>query len=161
MNLTNNIGIPALEELMGLHMDENIEITGGTSIYTRLTLAGQPQSGAVINTGRNFDRDFFTGHHLAHAAAFRAGMSNDLAITAACRTGGADRKESLTAGNLTGAAAMPAGFRFGAFFATIAATVGTNFALFDFNFGFGTKNRFHKIQTQIISQIGSGHGPTP
>jgi hypothetical protein len=88
-------------------------------------------------------------------------MRNDLAITAACRAGGPDRKESLTSRDLTDTVAMPAGFRFGAFFATIAATVGTNFPLLDFDFGFSSRNRFHKIQTQIISQISAGHRPAP
>ncbi len=88
-------------------------------------------------------------------------MRNNLAIAAACRTGGADRKESLTTGNLTGSVAMPAAFRFGALLSSVAVTFGADLPLLNFNLSFDSKNRIHEIQADIISQIRSGHGPAP
>ena len=148
-----------LEELMGLNMNENVQITGWAPEYTRLPLTGETQPRAVIDTRRNLDRDFFAGHYLSRTTAFWTGMRDHLAVTTAGGAGGAHGKKALASGNLPGTAAMSAAFRLGARFASAAFAIAADLAFINFDLGFRSKDRFHEIQRQIISKIRTGHRP--
>ena len=127
-------------------MDENVKIPRGPTKYAGFTLTGQAQAGTMVDTGGNFERDFFTGHHLSRSTAFRAGVGNDLAIAAAGRTGGPDGKKSLAAGNLSSTPTMSAAFRRGACFTSVAVAFLTYLPLFNLNLGFDSKHCIHKIK---------------
>ena len=50
------VGAVALEERMGGERQENIEIARRAAAHAGLALAGEPDAGAVLDAGRDVDR---------------------------------------------------------------------------------------------------------
>src|SRR2546421_6715375 len=100
-----------LEELMGSHMDDDVEITGRPAIIPLLPFASQAQARPIIDPGRDLDGEFFGELDHADAATFRARVRDPHPLSTTRRTGGAQRKKSLTPLDLTETTAGGAGDR--------------------------------------------------
>src|SRR5207248_10766795 len=98
--------------------DEDVEVARGGAVLPGLALAGQTDTGAVLDPGRDVDRQRFLASHSSLSAAGPARLVDRLPGALAGRTGLLDRKEALLPSNpsvtVTGAAAGGARAGFGA-----------------------------------------------
>ncbi len=69
------IGAVALEELVRRERQEDVEVAGRAAAHARLALAGQPDAGAVLDAGRDVDRQRALARDAARARARRQGSS--------------------------------------------------------------------------------------
>ena len=99
---------------MRLHRKENVEIAGWSAAQAGLALIGEPDARAVLDAGRNVDRQRALLGYAALAGAFRAGILDGLAAALALRAGPLDREEALRRAHLAVAGAHGAGHRLGA-----------------------------------------------
>jgi hypothetical protein len=76
------------EDLVGLDVDEDVEIAGGRAPLARFAGAADSDGGAVLDAGWNLDRHFGLGEAAAGAAAGLAGVGDDLARSLADAAGG-------------------------------------------------------------------------
>ena len=140
-HLTDDVGVVAPEKVVRRHMDENVEIAGGAAVSAGLAFTGQPQPGAVVHPGRNFDGDFFGNLDQPVAPALSAGMGNGLAASLAIRTGCANGEKTLAAAHLTRALAVGAGFGIGSGLAAFSFAGIAAFGFGHIDFGFGAESR--------------------
>jgi hypothetical protein len=82
-------------------------------------------------------------------------MGNDLALSVAPRTGGADSEKTLALDHLSPAAAGWAVFGTRAGFKTVSLTMGTGFHPRNFNFHLLPLGRFHKGNRKIVTKVRS------
>ena len=69
------IGAVALEELVRRYRQEDVEVAGRSAAQARFAFAGQPDARAVLDAGRDVDRQRAVARHAARAAAARHGSS--------------------------------------------------------------------------------------
>src|SRR3981189_1125648 len=103
------IGAVALEEGVSAHRQKNIKIPGRPAARARLALPGEPDAGAVLDPGRNIDRQGAFALHPARAGAGRTGIVDHLAAPMACRAGAPHAKEATVLADLAVAGAGRAG----------------------------------------------------
>src|SRR5262245_27513047 len=103
--LAMNLRTATLEELVGSHMDDDIEITGWPAVIPFLSFASQAQARSIVDSGRYLDGEFFRQLDYANTTTFRTWVSDPYPFSTARGTGGAQRKKSLTPLDLTEAAA--------------------------------------------------------
>ena len=108
------IGAIALEELMVRQREENIKVTRRPAADAGFALAGQPDTGAVLDPLRNVDRQRAVALYAPRAGAGRARIFNGLAAALTARAGSLQRKKPLRLPHPSGTPAHRAGFRFGA-----------------------------------------------
>src|SRR5712691_8456126 len=106
-----NLCTATLEEFVWSHVDDDIEITGRPTVTPFLSFASQAQARPIVVPGRDLDGEFFGQLNYANTAAFRTRVSNPHPFPPAGRTGGAQRKKSLTPLDLPQATAGVAGDR--------------------------------------------------
>ena len=106
----------ALEEIMRFQRDENIEIAGRAAAQPAFSLTGQPDTGAVIDTGRHIDRQSAFACGAARARTGRAGIFDHLAAPLAMGAGPLHRKKALCGSDTAVSAAGGTGFGLGACF---------------------------------------------
>ena len=73
------IGAVALEELMRRDRQKNIEIARRPAAHAGLAFAGQPDAGAILDAGRNIDRQRALARDPPGAAADLARIVDHLA----------------------------------------------------------------------------------
>lgn len=147
----------AMEKIMRLYMDKDIEIPGGDSQRAGLSFATQAEAGAFVHASGNGDGDFLLFQHPSISMAGFAGIGNRLSSATALRTGGAHAEKSLRPYDLPGSTACSAGTGRGSRFAT-RAVAGLAFRAFvDFNLFVDSIRRFGesygKIQTQVCTRL--------
>src|SRR5699024_7201442 len=120
------------------------------AVYAHLTFAGETDTVAGINAGRNLNRQGFLFPDSALPLTRLAGVLDNLAIPTACRTGLLHSKETLLHTYLPHTLTGSAGFRTGTFSSTTAITGLTLPMTGNGNFYCFTLNRFFKIQIQGI-----------
>src|SRR5665647_3412545 len=108
------VGAVALIELMRLQRQENIKVARRSAAHAGLALAGEPDAGAVLDTGRDVDRQHALARNASGALAGVAGVVDDLAAALARGAGALEREEALRMADLAGAAAGGAGLRLAA-----------------------------------------------
>ena len=113
-HLAVEVGAVALEELVRLDRQEDVEIAGRAAAQAGLALVGEADAGAVLDAGRDVDRQRLLLGDAALAGAFRAWILDGLAAAMALRAGALDREEALRGAHLAVAAAHRAGDRLGA-----------------------------------------------
>lgn len=86
-NLAHNIVVLALEEIMILHTDHNVQISGRAAACAAFAFTGHAQLCAVIDTGRDTHMNLALSLHLALACAGGAFLFDDFACAAAIRAG--------------------------------------------------------------------------
>ena len=92
----------ALEQRMRRDGKEDVEIARGRAAHADLALAGQPDAGAVLDSGGDVDREVLLLAHAAGAVAPIAGLLDDLAGAAAGMTGALDGEEALAGPDAAG-----------------------------------------------------------
>ena len=105
------VGAVALEERMRLDRQENVEIARRAAAHARLALAGEADARAVLDAGRNIDRQRALARHAARAGAPVAGIVDRLAAAVAGRAGALDGEEALLRADAAVARAGLAGRR--------------------------------------------------
>src|SRR3974377_1856062 len=115
------IGAVALEEGMRRDRKEDVEIAGRAAAQSRLALAGQANAGAVLDAGRDIDRERALAGGPAETAAGGAGLVDYLAAAMTGRAGALQGKETLGGADVALAAAGRARLRLGAGLGAIAA----------------------------------------
>ena len=103
------------------HAHFHQQIAVRTAVAAWLALAGEPDALPVAHSARDFHLVAARALLLAGAIALRAGGGNDLTPAEAARTRAAERESDLNCLHVAGAAALRAGFRFGAGFCAGAA----------------------------------------
>ena len=97
---------------MRLERKENIEIACRTAAHAGLALAAEADSRAVLNAGRNVDRQGALLRNAAGAGAFVARVVDLLSAALTRRAGALDGEEALLLANPPMARAGLAGHRF-------------------------------------------------
>src|SRR5712692_2981155 len=92
-------------------VDDHVEVAIRTAAETRLALGAKLEPRAVVDAGRDFNRQRDSLAHAALALAFRTGVRDDHALAAALTARRRDRKEALLRSDLAGTAAVRAGSR--------------------------------------------------
>jgi hypothetical protein len=145
-----NFCAATLEELVGSHMDDDIEIAGRPTVTPFLPFASQAQARPIIDAGRDLDREFFGELDDADTATFRTRVSNPHPFAAACRAGSTQRKKSLAPLDLTEATAGIAGDRALAWSRALSQTVDARFQLLKFQDFLRAKHGFLEGQLHVI-----------
>src|SRR5262249_47454604 len=115
------IGAVALEEGMRRDRQEDVEIAGRPAAQSSLPLPGQANAGAVLDAGRDVDRERALAGGPAETAAGGAGLVDHLAAAMTGRAGALQGEEALGVANLALAAAGRARLRLGAGLGAVAA----------------------------------------
>src|SRR6185312_7297412 len=100
-----DVGAVALEELVRLDRQEDVEVARRTAAQAGLALIGQPDARAVLDTGRDVHRQRALLDDAALAGAFGAGVLDHLAASLAGRAGALDGEEALARAHLAVAVA--------------------------------------------------------
>ena len=89
------IGAVALEELMGSEGQENVEVARRPATDSGLALAGQADAGAILDAGRNVDRQRAFAADAARTVAGGTGILDHLAAPLTAGAGALQREEAL------------------------------------------------------------------
>src|SRR5690606_8428809 len=92
----------ALEELVWLHRQEDVEVAGRAAAHAGFAFALQADAGAVLDAGGNVDRQRTLFRDPALAMAFGARIVDRLATAVAGRAGALHRKEALARAHAPG-----------------------------------------------------------
>src|SRR3954471_19449853 len=84
----------ALEEGVFLHVEDDVQIAGGTAVCTGLPLAGVADLRAVFNAFRDGDGKYLLAKLVAFTAARLAGISDDSPCSAAAWASLRDAEEA-------------------------------------------------------------------
>ena len=88
------IAFVALENGVFLDFEDHVQIAGRAAVSAGLAFIRQAQLGAVVDAGRNVDFQLRSRAQIAFALAFLARPANDLAASAALRTGAAHERKA-------------------------------------------------------------------
>src|SRR5262249_59720743 len=94
-DLAEQIDAVAAEDLVFLHVHDDVEMAGGPAARAGFALTLEPQLLAGGDPRRNLDRNLPFPRHLAGAAAGGAWLRDDLSSAAALRARARHREESL------------------------------------------------------------------
>src|SRR3989454_6057702 len=107
-DLAEQIVAVAAEELVLLHVDDDVEMAGGTAGGSGLAFTLQTQLLSRRDARRNLDRDLALVRHATRAAAPLARVGDDLSRATALRARPRDGEEALLEADLSLAAALRA-----------------------------------------------------
>src|SRR3954453_15352266 len=99
---------------MRAERQEYVEVARRPTAQAGLALAGDADAGAILDAGRNIDRQSAFARGAAGAGTGRARIFDDLAAALAAGARELEREESLGMAETARAAAMRADFRLGA-----------------------------------------------
>src|SRR5262249_6972817 len=105
-DLAEEIVAVAAEELVLLHLNHHVQVSGRSAERTRFTFALQPQLLTGCNARRNLDRELSIARDPSRAAARLARLGDNLSCAAALRAGSGDGEEALLESHLALAAAL-------------------------------------------------------
>src|SRR5262249_42471764 len=105
------IGAVALEEHVRGEREENVEIAVRPAAHAGFALAGETDARAVLDSGRDIDRERALARHAAGAGAIRTRIVDHLAAALTGHAGALEREEALLMTHLAGAAAGRTGLR--------------------------------------------------
>src|SRR5215510_4780545 len=148
--LTMNLCTVTFKELVGSHMDDDVEITGWPTVTPFLSFARQAQARPIIDSGGDLDGEFFGELHHADAATFRTRVSDPHPFSTASRAGSAQHKKSLPPFDLPQAAAGVTGNRTLTWSRALPQAVDARFELFKFQDFLCAKHGFLEGQLHVI-----------
>src|SRR5947209_2843342 len=90
-----DVGAVALEDRVGRDADENVEVAWRGAVHPGFALAGEADAGAVLDPGRDIDRQCLLAADAALATAALARFLDDLSRALAGGAGALDREEAL------------------------------------------------------------------
>src|SRR5260370_28221379 len=108
------VGAVALKERMRRQREKNIEVAGRPAPHPGLALAREPDAGAVLDAGRDVDRQHALAGDPPGPGAGRARTVDHLAAALAGRAGPFQGEEALGMAGAACAPAGPTGFGLGA-----------------------------------------------
>ena len=108
------VGAVAVEEIVRLDRNEDVEIARRAAAQARFALIGEADAGAVLDALGDIDRELAVLLAAALATAIGAGVLEDLAAALADRAGALDGEKALRRAHLAVARAMLAGRHAGA-----------------------------------------------
>src|SRR5262249_3341333 len=112
VELDVQIVLDALEDLVRRDLDSDVEAAVGAAVGADLAFAGEPDLGAVVDAGRDFDLQGATDALAAGAATVGTGRLNDPALTTTAVAGAGinelPENAALDAPDLAGALAVGA-----------------------------------------------------
>src|SRR5688572_3124122 len=113
-NLAAQVLTFASEDRMRLNGDVDVEVARRPAVAPGLAFASEPDPVAIVDAGRNLDRERLVLAHAAPAAALAARLVDRCARAAAARARLLNREKALGHAELSDAAASLAGDRLGA-----------------------------------------------
>src|SRR4029450_12645238 len=149
-DLTMNLCTVTLKELVGSHMDDDVEITGRPAVTPFLPFTRQAQARPIIDSSGNLDGEFFGELHYTDAATFRTRVSDPHPFSTASGAGGAQHKNPLPPFDLPQAAAGVTGDRTLTWSRALPQAVDTRFELFKFQDFLCAKHGFLEGQLHVI-----------
>src|SRR4029079_4090958 len=126
-NMTIQIMLAALEELVFLHHQHDVKIALLTSGSTGVAFCADAQLIAGIDPGRNFHLQAAFPNHASVTPAALAGILDDLSGAAACGTRSRNAEKTLLEANLSVAIACRACYRSRSALAAAAVAFGAGF----------------------------------
>src|SRR6185436_516543 len=154
-----NVGAVALEELVRLDRQEDIEVAGRPAAHAGLALAGEANARAVLDARRDVDRQRAFAHHAARAAAGAARVVDDLAASLAGGAGALDGEEALAGAHLAGARAGRAGRGLGAGLGAAAGAGLAGDAGGDADLRRLAGERLGQRNLHVVAQVGTALAP--
>ena len=148
----------SLEDLMGFHLDEDIEIAVRAAVFAFLPFAPQPETRSRLHAGRDLELDRFRDPDLSPAGAFLAGGRDDASLSPALRAGRADAEKTAGLHHLAPSVAAAANLRRGSRGATRSPAGGAEGVFLQFDFGARSQSRIHERDPEVVAQIGPGPG---
>ena len=147
------------EQLMLLHPDGHIKVTGRAAPHAHIPLAAEAYLGAVLYAGWNLDRDAALLFFPAFPLALRARLGNDLSLALAPvaygRVNKTAEEAALDAAHLAAAVAVRTTDRLTAWLGTGTTAGGAQFSAFYFNFLFTPESSFLKGDGYLVLQVGT------
>nr|WP_276602979.1 hypothetical protein [Nannocystis pusilla] len=113
-DLRVDVVLVALEPLVGLDRDLDVEVAGRAALGAGHAAPGDPQGLAVVDAGGDVDLEGRLALDRAGARAGLARRGDHLPLALTARAGGLDGEEALAVDHLAVAAALTAGLRLGA-----------------------------------------------
>ena len=145
----------ALENLMRLEMDLDIQIARRPAIHTSLTFTGQTDAVALVNAGRDAYRQGFLFLDAPLTMTMGARIGNDLAAAVTARTSLLHREKALLHTHLTMSTASRAGSRFGTRLGAGAMAMLAFGQYRHADFGFSATRCFFQRDFQVVAQVGA------
>src|SRR5439155_2827479 len=94
-NVAKQVMFAAFEELVFLHIQDNVQVASGAAFAAGISFARDPQLGAVVDAGGNFDLERLFPDDTAIAMADWTAILDDLARTVTLTAGPRDAEETL------------------------------------------------------------------
>ena len=146
----------AFEDLVLLDLDVDVEVSARSAAQAGLAFAGDPQSRAGIDAGRDIHGKVALHPDAAAAVAALAGGRDGAARAAAPGAGARHTEEPVRRAHLPGTAAVRAGFRPGARGCAGAVTVSTQFHALELHFLFDAECGLAKRKRHSILEVVAG-----
>ena len=155
VQLAIQIVVLAMEDVVVLHVDDDVEVARRAAGGAVLALAVQAQALAGRDAGGNLRRDLALAADASGAAAGLARLADDLAGAAARRAGARDGQEALLEAQLARAVALRADFRRAAGRRAGAAAGLAGLLARNLDRRLGAGERFLERDLEVVAQIGA------
>ena len=99
-NMAVEVVFAALEELMILDIQYNVQISRGSAFSAGVTFTGNAELRTIVHSGRDFELERFFVNDAAFAVTDGATVLDDLSCAMALAAGTRDTEESLLETNL-------------------------------------------------------------
>ena len=147
--------VVALEHRVLLEVNLHVEVAGRAAVDAVFAFAGEPDAIALVDAGRNLDRQRLVLLDASDAVAAVAGVGDEAAGAVALGAGLLDREEALLHAHLAVTAAGRAGLRLRARFGAGAVAGLAVFHGRDADLGFRAVCRLLERDFQVVAQVGA------
>jgi hypothetical protein len=143
----------ALEELVRLDVEYDVEVAGRATETAGFALAGVADAGVLLDAGGDLDQDLVLAGDAGVAAAGGAGCADDRAGAAAHWAGARDGEEALLRTDLAAAAALLAGLGLFAGGGAGATAVGAGLGAADGDLALYAEDGLFKARAHVVLQV--------
>ena len=151
----------ALEQVVRLDGDKNVEIARRRAPRARFTLTREADSRPILDASRDVDIEGPRLGRPTAAAAGWAGILDDVACALTGRTGAFDREETLLGTNLARALARATGFRFRSVACSGAAAALAGHGRGHVDLGFAAFEGVLERNLQVVTEVGPSSAGAP
>ena len=145
---------------MGPGPQNHVQIAGRSAINPFLALAGQPDLGAIVHTGRDIERQTARFGDSLTSPTLSAGRSDHFALTLTARAGGDVNKNARLAAYLACAVTIGTADGRGAWLCSVAVTARAGLLARDLDLLLRAKDCFFKLYFQVVAQVGTPAWPS-